>query len=314
MSSLHFIDCWSRKLVQVDSGCKYFALSYVWGTSYPEACRDQDELPKPATLPKFGVPRVIEDAMALVKELGGQYLWVDKYCIDQNDTAARHEQIRNMDHIYQQAYVTLVPSSSPNSSCAILGLGDVPRKRQPSVLVGNCRLVSTLPCLSSALKDTVWATRGWTCQEATLSRRCLFLTDLQVYFVCAGMTCCEALTGGTDRSLGSNDARILSADIFGQNKPGPALRRFADHVKHYTCRNLTFESDILGAFRGLLSRSKCRSYYGIPISPSNFAPSVALSEDEVNLGFARGLYLLPRNILDWEFARLSRRKHFPSWT
>ena len=36
-------------------------------------------------------PRVITDAMTATVELGWQYLWVDRYCIDQNDEAKHIE-------------------------------------------------------------------------------------------------------------------------------------------------------------------------------------------------------------------------------
>ena len=131
--------------------------------------------------------------MRITKALKYRYLWVDKYCIDQRDSHARHHQIRNMDLIYAQAHVTLVAGSSPSASFGIHGVSTVPRSPQPSIVVGRRRLVSTLPPLSSALEHSVWTTRGWTYQEATLSRRCLFFTNLQVYFVCGGMACCKAV-------------------------------------------------------------------------------------------------------------------------
>lgn len=42
--------------------------------------------------------------------------------------------------------------------------------------------VLTPPHISYWLSQSVWATRGWTYQEAVLSSRCLFFTPDQVYY------------------------------------------------------------------------------------------------------------------------------------
>jgi len=316
---IHCIDCTTRDLVELPPDDDYLALSYVWGPASIETQQqtEKENLQALKKLPLVGIPPVIEDAMRIAKALKYRYLWVDKYCIDQRDSYARHHQIRNMDLIYAQAHVTLVAGSSPSASFGMHGVSTVPRSPQPSIVVGRRRLVSTLPSLSSALEHSVWTTRGWTYQEATLSRRCLFFTNIQVYFVCGGMTCCEAVHGratGDNNSESSKAESVLSADIFGDTQPGPELRKFADHVKHYTCRDLTFDSDVLDAFRGILSKSKFPNYYGIPIAPRDDPPNTAMSTKDLNMGFARGLYWLPKKTSRWRFVSLSRRERFPSWS
>ncbi|PMD27107.1 HET-domain-containing protein, partial [Hyaloscypha hepaticicola] len=181
---LKCIDCFSRSIVEITTEDLYFALSYVWGTPCPEISspRSKDSVKKL----QIGIPQVIEDAMTVVKSLGKQYLWVDKYCIDQHNVVAKHYQIQNMDKIYQGTYATIIASAGTDASSGLTGVGCVPS-------IGKSILCSTLPPLKDVLGETTWITRGWTYQEAALSRRCLFFTELQVYYVCSAMSCSEAI-------------------------------------------------------------------------------------------------------------------------
>ncbi|KAK7973836.1 hypothetical protein PG989_015684, partial [Apiospora arundinis] len=99
----------------------YVALSYEG---------DSDELPNQ-------LPAVVQDAMTVCKDLGIQYLWVDKYCIRQNDAEEKHNQIRNMDIIYSAAELTIIAACSENSS---EGLQGVSRPRAPPCRIGNISL------------------------------------------------------------------------------------------------------------------------------------------------------------------------------
>lgn len=99
---LKVVDCRTQKIVAAPPSCSYVALSYVWGqqqsttVSRPNSpCRNTD----PSILPSNIIPSVIKDAMTVVLKLGWQYLWVDRYCIDQDDEA-KHAQISQMDKVY----------------------------------------------------------------------------------------------------------------------------------------------------------------------------------------------------------------------
>ena len=121
---LKCIDCFSRSIVEITTEDLYFALSYVWGTPCPESSspRSKDSVKKL----QIGIPQVIEDAMTVVKSLGKQYLWVDKYCIDQHNVVAKHYQIQNMDKIYQGTYATIIASAGTDASSGLTGVGCVP--------------------------------------------------------------------------------------------------------------------------------------------------------------------------------------------
>lgn len=231
-----------------------------------------------------------------------------------------------MDRIYAGAYVTIVASSSENAHSGLPGVSRISRKRQPSTIISSQRFTSTLPPLPSALKDSVWLSRGWTYQEAILSRRCLFFTNIQVYFVCAKMTCCEAVISGIDdMTLRSpSKSKVLNSKIFNKITPITGMDYLSNHITQYSSRNLSFDSDALDAFRGVLSRANFYSYYGIPIGPTTMrgpGPFAYSTAKEVNAGFTEGLFWLPVRTHDESisfymdvFNFVSRRSEFPSWS
>jgi hypothetical protein len=144
-------------------------------------------------------------------------------------------------------------------------------------VVGDQVLVSCPPPLAAVLKEFAWMKRGWTYQETTLSRRCLFFTELQVYFVCREMNCSESIVRcPISASQGAADAtRMLRAGIFGRLSRSGAvaycskLRLMVDYITEYSSRGLIYLEDILDAFRGLLARSKLHDYFELPIAASD---------------------------------------------
>ncbi|KAK0750249.1 heterokaryon incompatibility, partial [Schizothecium vesticola] len=80
---------------------EYAALSYVWG-----AATETPIIFSGSRLPA-DIPLVVADAISVCLQLGLQYLWVDRYCILQDDAETKDAQIRNMNLIYKQAELTI---------------------------------------------------------------------------------------------------------------------------------------------------------------------------------------------------------------
>ncbi|KAM7192595.1 hypothetical protein V8F20_008804 [Naviculisporaceae sp. PSN 640] len=85
--SIKCIDCYcpTLRVVAVDDQVDYLALSYVWGCSQLV----QDD----------GIPTVVQDSITVTKRLGKRYLWVDKYCVEQENHDLRAQEIQAMDRI-----------------------------------------------------------------------------------------------------------------------------------------------------------------------------------------------------------------------
>lgn len=275
ISSLPFhlmaIDCLTRDIVYIDPDDDYIAFSYVWGST---AANTTDQETPFGKLPSMGVAAVIEDALVVVCLLGKRYLWVDKYCIDQKDHNSMNVQIRHMYSIYEGAYATIIAAAGSNSEFGLPGVTRAKRRPQTFANVGNMRLLSSLTTLTCALANFTWMTRGWTYQEAVLSRRCLFFTEKQVYFVSTAMTACEAVVTGPNSEVGNLKSGDTGLNPYIFQKPDfldiePELRLLVRHIQYYFSRQLSHESDALNALRGLLRREKFHTYFGIPIAPTD---------------------------------------------
>ena len=187
---LKVIDCETREIIQTSSGCDYVALSYVWGSSNVAEKPFGPE--GPSRLPDV-TPSVIQDAITVTKTLGWRYLWVDRYCINQSSIEEKHAQIRAMDKVYAGAVLTIIAAAGRDASFGLPGVGGVARSMQPSVVVRDALLVSSLCPPDISICSSRRASRGWTYQEGMLSKRRLVFTEEQVYFECQVENFCESI-------------------------------------------------------------------------------------------------------------------------
>jgi hypothetical protein len=237
----------------------YAALSYTWGATagikeLQLERHNQDQLREEGALQECGgIPDVIHDAITLCASMAQQYLWVDRLCIVQDDLESKMHQINAMDCIYHMASFTIV-------AAVPLGVG-LPgvqgRPRKPHYFNHSRRFYPKFRFVVDNFKeevlDSFWNTRGWTYQERILSRRAIYVTEWQTYYLCGH--------AAKQEEIGEFAASCNPWD----------LHRFGMYVVtvgDYTNRNLTFGSDILNAFAGIgnqfaaaMGKSLC---YGLP--------------------------------------------------
>ncbi|ERF69029.1 hypothetical protein EPUS_08379 [Endocarpon pusillum Z07020] len=334
---LKVMDCVNGSIVTLEPQMEYVALSYVWGNrDGQQRVSRRDVSPREPS----EYPKLIQDARTIVRELRFRYLWVDKYCINQEDANELHGLFGRMHQIYEGAAVTVAAAGSDDAESGIPGVSDVPRRPQPRAYISGKWYVSTLSDVGSALSSSRWKTRGWTYQEFVLSRRCLLFTKSQVYFVCRAGTQCEAVGG----SLGivhakETDRGAISSVFLGRTREPPKWNflgerlpkpntEFWSRVEQYTARQLTYPSDALNAFRGILARAAYFSYWGVPIMIKPCESEYAASSD-LNAGFAFGLAWHGAMDKTWWDGRhdgvdeqepgsatgsYSRCRDFPSWS
>jgi hypothetical protein len=151
------IDCQTRNLIAAPVRCVYVALSYVWGSSSATS--------KPFLPQLSQVPSTIEDAIICTQALGFQYLWVDRYCIDQNNPKTKHSLIQRMDQIYQNASITIINAAGEGPDCGLPGVTSTPRRSQSSVTFCGVTF-STVPNTKVELARSAWFSRG--CKYAQL--------------------------------------------------------------------------------------------------------------------------------------------------
>jgi Heterokaryon incompatibility protein (HET) len=115
---LKLIDCESRHVIKAPPNAKYAALSYVWG----RAQQDDNSRIQPASSTGPYFARTIRDAIFVTTALVLKYLWVVEHCIDQSSTKDKHDQIRQMDVIYQQSVITIMAASGQDVEAGLPGV------------------------------------------------------------------------------------------------------------------------------------------------------------------------------------------------
>ena len=105
-------------------------------------------------------PLTVQDAVRVVRNLGRRYLWVDKYCINQNDETEKRMMLRNMDLIYENAEVTIIAMSGGDDGAGLPGVSRQPRTLQPRFGTARGCLISSCPPLAKPFQTSQWASRG----------------------------------------------------------------------------------------------------------------------------------------------------------
>lgn len=335
MPKTKLIDCERRKLVSVgghgDTQMRQFvALSYVWGQPTKALNGSQVE-PRHSTAAedlRSDLPRTIDDAVTVTKALGFQYLWVDQYCIDQEDDEDKTRQVAHMDLIYRFAELTIIAAAGEDCWHGLPGVRGCPRDvLNPFILdLGDGRPALTFgtlncpPLVEGHWRSGKWHTRGWTFQEAHMSRRRLVFSDTQMHFECSYGEAQTELSGGVEcapgpsKSDAADDHWIHTEHTTGSHtfsKPGAvdldwgcspgheklavSIRLYTELVAQYTTRNLLWPSDGLNAFRGAANvlqladprRYPVYSVAGVPFALGDESSGRhSLAEDTFSYGLA----------------------------
>lgn len=108
------------------------------------------------------LPVTIQDAIALTKELGERYLWVDSLCIVQDNVENKEANIANMGKVYAGATITLVAATGSHANAGLPGVRENSRDWTQRVAPGDKTVFALVDDLELALLHSPWITRGWT--------------------------------------------------------------------------------------------------------------------------------------------------------
>lgn len=289
LEHFHLIHCESRRVISVPGPCEYVALSYVRG-------KLENRLGESATQSTF--PPTIENAIEVTIHLGFSYLCVDRYCINEENETHKTSQIQQMGQIYNQASLTIIAAAGADPS---YGLPGVSRARTYLSGAAVFDLYEYVPNPANPIphvRGSVWATRGWTYQEAFLSRRRLFFNDAQLLFECGNDTSeeiafCEVLDISIPRESVQQRERVH------RTHSDTNLESLIQSICDYSTREVGYVQDRLRAFLGILA-----SYAATP-TPIYHLWGVLVGS---NYG-ARHIYLA-----SWEFRPSNKIPEFPSWS
>lgn len=311
---IDLIDVHTRKIVRKSTSERYIALSYVWGkgselrlrtsdmqdTEKKESPASTQERPKRkrSQLPSF-IPQTMEDAMIFTRRLGEQYLWIDLFCIDQNDQEQMRQQIDAMHNIFSSAFLTLLNVDGEDADWGLPGVSrPMLQTSQPSVQTSHGTITASfLYSIWHNNGSTVHDTRAWTLQERLLSPRAMVFAKTYLAMICQEEYFHDILDVQPDVAtrMGDDFFREDGADIR-LNDPEFDFKTYDALISVYSGRKLTVEADALNACLGSLNRiANSTGYtftYGHP------------EEDLV-----RSLLWKPHH----EHV-LTRRSEFPSWS
>lgn len=269
------IDTQQNRLIPGRSRHSYFALSYCWGSSVStsltvgnlDALQKRNALNKPSAI----LPATIKDAMHLVLQLKGRYLWVDKLCIPQDDIEVKKRELESMAMIYACAHVTIIAAQGSDANDGLRGIqGGAARDDEPpspfgsveNMMAGsifefdiNDRDITSdaeeMEEQSRLLLGTTWSSRGWTFQEHLFSLRKLIFQNDTVNWDCH---CAAWHEMQADLGIMARQPCSMPLSSTGFNTTAwPDFHRFSRLVSIYNKRDLTFEEDVLDAFAGALN-------------------------------------------------------------
>jgi hypothetical protein len=300
----YLIDVEREEIIRSKPEYVYVALSYVWGSEDDEKTAIQSEdsgfeisLGGGQQLPLRGKQnplseacKTVRDAMKVVKGIGIKYLWVDSYCIS-SDPEQRALHIKQMDKIYAGAWLTILALSGHNANAGLPGIS-VPLQitPQPYTNLEIGRIVATrLPQPLADAAISPWNKRGWTMQEAALSRRCLCFTEISTFWLCEERLQYDFVEAELVRQKDNFTTFPFSVASIQRSF---SIEHFRELIEQCSGRDLTHSSDALDAITGILAyiteKTGVEFCYGQP--QSYFVRSLLWKSDN------------------------TRRYDFPSWT
>ncbi|KAG9203836.1 hypothetical protein G6514_001997 [Epicoccum nigrum] len=274
--NLKVIDCSERVIVPAPPDCSFVALSYVWGPPSAQPDLASSELNKV-------LPPTIEDSITVTQKLGFRYLWIDRYCIDQNNEQEKQEQIGQMADIYASAAVTIIAAAGEDPTHGLPGIRKNTRGLTRVEQVRSIHLFMNSPIVPRDryspyyVHESKWASRAWTFQECYNSPRRLFFTTEQITLICntaAYQETAGTLPYPTSHPIYTNlrgwvdaiDERPLPEAVL-DAIPYP-LASIMDSLNVYSQRQMSYDSDALNAILGTLNkftRHAIHHIWGVPM-------------------------------------------------
>ncbi|KAK5654331.1 hypothetical protein OQA88_7509 [Cercophora sp. LCS_1] len=260
---IRFIDVMDECLVEGRDFRIYVALSYVWGAVQNFRLTKVNK----KTLSQKGafrdiqarLPRTVQDAMVLVRELGYRYLWVDALCLLQNDHEDLEAGITVMDEIYERSCFTIVAACGHDANAGLPGVREGSREQSSLVVEVKPGVPMGVETDWELLfESSVYSTRAWTLQEFLLSKRTLSFVNDRVYFHCT-------LTENSETCDVHPRPTVIdsstSSQLMHSVRMALPMEDFANILLHYTQRVLGDQNDVLRALAGIIRRFSDRLDY-----------------------------------------------------
>lgn len=269
-----------RLILSRGQRAQYITLSHCWGAQRWVATTSKT---LPQMLDGFDlsiIPKTYADAILVTRKLGCSYLWIDSFCILQDDRQDWEAEAAKMGDIYEKAFCNIAATGAEDGNAGFLHS----RRQEPSFVrvgnVGDKQHFYFTDQVNSDFDRQVRQrrinSRGWVMQERVLSRRTIHFAMDQWYWECGHHVVSEdgwqhdtrsstrSITPSLRESL--QDATMAIGKVFRMDdkfeipegekgvRTSPAEILWAQILRAYSACSLTFWSDKMPALQGLATR------------------------------------------------------------
>jgi hypothetical protein len=183
-----------------------------------------------------------------------------------------------IDVVFNQAHLTVIALASRSSDSRLPSVSN--NSRLPlqffTKVNANYGLWTACPSLGSFRSAAAYDGRSWTFQEEVLSRRCLYLTEMQAYYTCPFRRVPFQENGRyMEEVKGHTEGDVDNQTLWPEASTSPwswqqVFVNYALLLERYSSRVLSCETDIVHAFSGIMGKFEeyCgdQSLFGLPES------------------------------------------------
>lgn len=231
----------SLKETNFDQGI-YACLSHRWGGSEFSGTTKNTYASMLKCIPWETIPRTFQEAIRFILSLGIRNIWIDCYCIIQDDSIDWQAEAANMSSIYESSYITLAATASSGNQTGCFWESNDSFER---TFESNGYTFSVRKKMKHW--DTSWnsnaafplLSRAWVFQERLLAPRLIHFSQNELVWECGELGDCQC--GGYNVSSNPKTLNWLSTTSW------------ASAVELFTSLHLTIQQDRLPAFFGFAS-------------------------------------------------------------
>lgn len=233
---------------------KYCALSYCWGPpeKHPPKTLRSNLKERKTEILVTSLPRVFQQAVSLARAIGFDYLWIDSFCIIQDDVdgADWNRESHRMGKVFENASLVIAAAGVKDPSGSLFDMPRYPHltfsMKHTDLGIGPTNFpeeymdVTCRSHLEGSPMSGSLGKRAWAFQEWRLARRILSFMPRGMSWHCK--------THALDEQGPIED---FSSNRWLEHLDYTSLSSWQKNLHEYTDSELTFISDRLPAIQGL---------------------------------------------------------------
>ena len=220
---------------------RWLILSHVWGNKAGYVTDAKNLNAMKTSIPEDKLPKTFQNAIAVTRRLGFQYLWIDSLCILQGETEDWAAEVVHMHEYYKHSSLMIAADAANGDHCGFLQ----PRPpKYPSIVVPfnfehKAENHSVFVQRQPPSRKDLWPlfTRGWTLQEDVLSPRTVHFQTHQMTWEC--------------QTHKFEELKPYKVDSLKRALLGSSPNSWLSTVGEFSNRDLTFKEDMLPALSAI---------------------------------------------------------------